>query len=123
MSRERVAVGYTLCGRALIQPLRFNSGSVAPQPELPSPAAMGCFHLDVSYDGQAWSEKAELIEVQSPEVARQEAVEIALRLARQHPSASELVVRVRDETLEPLASIRVSAERSRRGVCLTLQFA
>jgi hypothetical protein len=84
--------------------------------------AMGRFHFDVRYDGQSWSEDAKVIEATSPKEARQEAVELALWLAKEHLSASELVIRVRDDALEPLASVRGSAERSRCGPSFTLQF-
>ena len=78
---------------------------------------MGCFHLDVRCDGQARSENAKVIEVQSLACAREQSVELALSLARDLEPTSEVMVCVREES-ESGFFVRVLAERGRVGLLL-----
>ena len=82
---------------------------------------MGCFHLDVRCDGQACSENAKVIEVQSLACAREESVELALSLTRDLEPTSEVMVCVREES-EPGFVVRVLAEKGRVGASFVLRF-
>jgi hypothetical protein len=76
--------------------------------------AMPHFWFDVCRDDGEWSRDEEGTDLPNAEEAGQEGINLAYALAKGHPPARYISVRVRNDQPEPLLSIRLSADVLRR---------
>jgi hypothetical protein len=76
---------------------------------------MSLYHFDVRYDGRAWEDDDVGCECADGEEARTQALGLAFSLAKEHPPATEIAIRVRDGEPEPILMVRVSTEIEHRG--------
>jgi hypothetical protein len=75
---------------------------------------MTLFWFDVCRDDGAWSADDGGTDLPSPEEAGKAALDLAYSLAKAHPPARYISIRVRNHDPEPLLTVRLSTEVLRR---------